>query len=203
MKAKDDYILKNPIRIVCVGRLINAKNPINIIKAVAKIDNIELTLIGNGKLYERLIQFTRKLNLLGSKVKFIQKLNNDRLCEILKDFDIFVASNHYSGISKALIEALLVGLPCIHNKIKKFDNPELNSNSMLLVDDTEVSYRDAIQGLINNDIQRRHLGESGRKFANRKFLPKEKEQEHASVYINMLKGSALSIQHLPESAERK
>ena len=53
MRKKEDYNLSNPVKIISVGRQIQGKNPANLIRAVARLTNAELTLVGNGDDHEK------------------------------------------------------------------------------------------------------------------------------------------------------
>ncbi len=50
LARKDDYARGERFRIVCVGRLNDDKNPDNIIRAVARMPDAELTIVGDGPL---------------------------------------------------------------------------------------------------------------------------------------------------------
>ena len=59
VRVKDDYTLHDPPRVVCVGRQFEFKNPENIIRAVARLGAVHLTLIGDGPYHERLEEAAR------------------------------------------------------------------------------------------------------------------------------------------------
>src|SRR3989339_673440 len=137
---KERYSIDGVAKVLCVGQQILGKNPENLLRAIATIANIHLTLIGDGPIRDKLIVLSNKLGI-ADRVKFVCTMPNDILCSDLHNYDIFAVVNEYPGISKAMLEALLCGLPVIHNRIKGYDVRELESCSALIVDTTEEAYR--------------------------------------------------------------
>lgn len=100
--------------VVSVGRLNPQKNQKLLIDAF-KIFNKRypeyvLKIYGSGELKDDLISYTKKNNLMDS-VKFMGN-SSDVLNEI-KTASLFVLSSDYEGLPNALIEAMVMGMPCI------------------------------------------------------------------------------------------
>jgi glycosyltransferase involved in cell wall biosynthesis len=81
LRVKDDYGLHEPVRVISVGRLFEAKNPINLIHAVEELPGVELLVVGDGPLRQELQRQA------GARVRFAPAIPNAELCGLLADHD--------------------------------------------------------------------------------------------------------------------
>ena len=98
------------LQLITVGRLIERKGFEFLIKALQGIDNIELSLIGEGYLKEELELLATRL---GVRVHFLGKVNHESIPGYLRQADVFVLPSLNEGMSNAIIEAMACGLPVI------------------------------------------------------------------------------------------
>jgi glycosyltransferase involved in cell wall biosynthesis len=106
----------NNIRICCIGRLTEQKDPFTIIKAVSLLKNkfdISLIFIGNGELMNDVKSLSFELGL--SNVLFIG--HDENPLKWLAYCDLFILTSLYEGLPGALIEAMAAGVPCIATDI--------------------------------------------------------------------------------------
>lgn len=183
--CKKDFKISNIFKIVCVGQQIYNKNPENIIKAISKLEGVSLDIIGTGKLNSYLKKLVNDLKV-EKKVKFIDSIRNDELCQKLITYDCFSASIDCIGISKTLIESFLLKLPVLINKNSHTEVPELNDSICLRVKDTEEGYINGINKFINDKKLRINLAENAYKTAWEKWSPQECEKKHINVYREFL-----------------
>ncbi len=98
------------IKLISTGRLIPRKGFGFLIDVLKDIDGFELTLVGDGPLYDELKEKAKKngvlLNLLG-------KVNHDEIPKILQNNDIFILPSLNEGMSNAILEAMACGLPIV------------------------------------------------------------------------------------------
>jgi len=184
---KESYKLHSPIRIITAGRQITGKVPDKIIEAIATIDNVELTLVGRGTKHEYLKSVAKKFGV-EEKVKFIPRLPIEVLCKTLSESDIFVAHNDYWGISRVAIEAILTGLPIVHNicsflPVAEFDD----CSSIIQVENEAESYRNAILKLINDDDFREKAGKETLDYGWEHWSPEICEKRIVEIYDSLLK----------------
>ena len=120
------YIIPNPvnvevkrnenenIEVVTAGRLMPQKNQDMLIDAFNKISdkypNAILDIYGDGSLKEHLQD---KINSCGMQdtIKLCGNVTN--IHEKISGATMFVLSSNFEGLSNALIEAMMIGLPCI------------------------------------------------------------------------------------------
>lgn len=181
MRQKMDYALHQPARIIYVGRLIDEKNPDNIIRAIVRLPEVELTVVGDGPILGALQELTRQLGV-GGRVRFLPAVANDALCELLAEQDIFAVHTEYWEISKSVLEALLTGLPVVINRRKGEPVPELGGDFVLMVNNTEAEYLAAFEHLLRDHEARAALGRRAFAHAQAHWAPEITEAKYASIY---------------------
>lgn len=126
--------LTNSYKIVSVGRLEKQKNQFLLIKAfseiIKKYPEYELWIYGEGKLRPDLEKLKDNLGV-GNKV-FLPGIVKDIHVQI-SDAEMFVLSSDYEGLSNALMEAMMMGLPCISTDCAGSDEMIKNGVNGLLV----------------------------------------------------------------------
>lgn len=185
IQKKGDYAIKQNARIVCVSRQFETKDPSNIIRAVSKLSGVELTLIGDGDLHDDLVKLAEDLGV-ADRVKFIQGLDNDKLCRLLSSFDIFAVHSDHWEISKAVLEALLSGLPVVINGLPNYTIPELSDGLCVVVDNSEEGYLNAFERLIADRAERESLGTNAARIAWERWNPRDTEAIYRDVYQGLL-----------------
>ena len=96
---------KNKLKLITVGRLVDQKNQITILKALNKIKeqiDFELIIIGKGNLKNILIEYINKNNL----ERYIKILNfKKNPYPYIKQSEIFLLSSKFEGLPNVLLEA--------------------------------------------------------------------------------------------------
>lgn len=90
------------IKVLTVANLIKRKNIDKLIKACDKFENIELTIIGNGKEFENLKKISKKPIFKG-------KLSKSEVIEKMKTSDIFILPSVNETFGLVYIEAMASG----------------------------------------------------------------------------------------------
>ena len=181
LRKKDSYKLHKPIKVISVGRQFKEKNQENLIKAVSLISNINLTIVGDGSYHQHLINTAEECNIL-ARVEFIKSMENDKLCLMLKDFDIFATHTEYWEISKSVLEPLLTGLPVLINKRNGEPVKELTEKICVLTSNTVDGYYESLQKLIEDNEYREQLGRAAYNHAQMIWDPKKTEQKFVDIY---------------------
>jgi L-malate glycosyltransferase len=189
LRPKNSYALRSPIRAVCIGRQIGEKNPSNIIKAIASLPNMHLTLVGDGPKHGDLRKLAADTGH-AERFTFIRSVPNDELCCMLPDFDLLAYHSEYAELSKVIIEGALTGLPMVVNRNKKDPVPELGHGLCELVDDNEAGYRAALARLTEDHADRERLGRNARAQALAKWHPAPAELNYVRIYRALLSTTA-------------
>jgi len=108
-KIENNFFRKNSLKLINVGRLVDQKDQITILKAVKlaqkKRKNIQLILVGKGEKKRELNNFILR-NKLQKHIKLIGYQKNP-FCYI-RSSDLFILSSKYEGLPNALIESIFL-----------------------------------------------------------------------------------------------
>ena len=181
---KADYRVSGRPRVVSVGRLIPGKLPLNLLRACARIEDVEVTIIGDGPLRGALEVEARTLGI-GDRCRFIASMPNDEVCSRLHEWDVFATHSDYPEIPKAVLEPFLVGLPIVINRPASDRVPEYEDAPCRVVENSVEGYRAALADLIGDDGARERLGRAAGVHAWKVWAPETTEQRYADIYREM------------------
>lgn len=131
---KINFFLRRPI-ILCVGALTKTKRIDLVIKAVAKLKNVSLLVVGKGPEKERLQALGTRL--LGARFE-VNSFNYEDMPKIYRSADLFtLVSEPYFSFENVLVEAMASGLGVVANNdpIRR----EIVGDAGILVDPTNVN----------------------------------------------------------------
>ncbi len=115
-----EKILNNSSDIILgtVSRLIYQKDPLTLIKSFKIINDsfpqTKLVIVGDGPMLDECHQLIENLHL-NDKVEMSGYRKNYK--DYLKMFDIFILASHYEGLPYALMEAMIMGIPCVGTNV--------------------------------------------------------------------------------------
>lgn len=174
---KNSVIIPNPIsvmhyakeerkcKIVTAGRLEPQKNQSMLIEAFAEIHKMypeyTLEIFGEGKLEKELQQ---KINDLGLEDAAFLKGNVLNIHECMSNAKIFVLPSNFEGLSNALLEAMMMGLPCISTNCAGSDEAINHMENGILIDvgDKEALIK-AMELLISDKELNKKIGCAAKK----------------------------------------
>ncbi|MBI4796650.1 MAG: glycosyltransferase family 4 protein [Deltaproteobacteria bacterium] len=181
LRPKDSYALQAPPRIISVGRQFEEKNPDNLIRALVRLPEARLTLVGDGPYHQHLQQVAMAAGV-SARTDFLQAVPNDQLCRMLPEFDIFATHTEYWELSKAVLEALLTGLPVVLNRRRGEPVPELQGDFLLLVENTPEDYFQVLHKLLTDHEFREQLGRKAYAHAQENWAPAKTEAKFVEIY---------------------
>ncbi len=132
--------------LVFVGRLIKGKSLLNIIKAIHSLENITLTVYGDGP--ERL-KIQKQINILKLHKKVFLKgfVNNEVIMSKIQRYNAFIAFHKFYEFPKTIMEALSNGIPVILNSQPSKNLYEFKKFKIIWTSDKVESYRQEIINL--------------------------------------------------------
>lgn len=159
-------VLKN--RIVTVGRLAEQKNQKMLIEAFAKVHekhpDYTLDIYGEGHLRDSLQQLISELKL--DDIVSLKGVTSD-IHEQIADAKLFVLSSDYEGLSNALLEAMMMGLPCISTSCAGSDEYIRHGESGILVEvGNSSAMSDAMVYMITHVDVANQMGEYAKIMSN-------------------------------------
>ncbi len=157
---KTAYAIKDKIRIIFVGRLVERKNIMLLIEAIKPIKAAELTIVGDGILRQKIEKVTDENNLV---VHLLGNIENTQLPNLLQRNDIFVLPSKAEGTPKALLEAMSCAMPCIGTNVFGIASL-LRDGRGLLCEQNPDDLREKILLLVHDEKLRQTLGKNARKY---------------------------------------
>lgn len=106
LKAERFYGM--PYKILSVGSLIKRKNFESLIEAVSEFNDIELTIVGDGKNKNNLEKLIKKNNL-SDKVKLLGKKSHEEVLRIMEEYLVFILPSIKETFGLVYLEALAKG----------------------------------------------------------------------------------------------
>jgi glycosyltransferase involved in cell wall biosynthesis len=174
------------VRAVCVGRQTHdQKNPSAIIEALARIDGLKLTLIGDGGLHDGLVGLAARLGVSG-RIEFIRNLPNAEILERMRRCDLFVYQSDNYELSKGSMEAALAGLPVILNDRTGGSADEVRDSPFLVVENTAGGYEAGLRRVIGDSAFREKLGRDAADYGWRLWNPGRMEAQVAEIYRTLI-----------------
>lgn len=108
---KSSYSATAPLNLVSVGALNANKNQLNLIRDLSETGgNYSLTLVGDGPLRQELVAEGQRLGL---SVTVTGLLTHSQLRAVLQQHDVYVHYSHSEAVSRAILEAMAMGLPVV------------------------------------------------------------------------------------------
>lgn len=168
-------ILPNPVSVTCyasdkkqhkvvaVGRLHPQKNQKMLIRAFAAFaedhPGYSLDIYGDGEMEGELRQLSADLGI-GNKVVFHGTVTD--VCSEIADAEMFVLSSDYEGLSNALLEAMMMGIPCISTACEgSVDVIRSGENGILTPVGDETALTGAMRELADNKPLRESIAKAG------------------------------------------
>ena len=148
-----------------VGRLTAQKNQAMLLRAFAKVKKefpyATLTVYGEGELRESLLSLAKELGVEDSVFLPGNVLD---LHERIRDAAVFALSSDYEGLSNALLEAMMMGIPSVSTDCAGSDEYiQSDKNGILTPVGDEGAMADAIKAMLRDPEGARRMGEEGKK----------------------------------------
>ena len=179
------------VRLIFVGRLTTAKNPIAIIKALIRlkdmdIEDFELELVGDGDQRSDMEQLVIDQNLT-KRVTFTGWINRDQLLAHYQRADIFVTATTWEGMPNTVLEAMATGLPVVGTQAPGLDQLVCEGRNGYIVPLNNIdTLADRLGRLINNTHERQRMGKESRKIAEREFSWEHISAQYVEIYEQVL-----------------
>lgn len=154
-----------PLRLVCVGRLDPVKGHDVLLQALARVEGVDLLVLGEGGTRTALEATVAELGL-GDRVRLPGW--SESVPEELARHDVLVLPSRSEGWPLTVVEAMLAGLPVVASAVGSVPEVVRDGQTGLLVPKDDV---DALAGaltLLRDDpLLRGRFGAAGREVASR------------------------------------
>lgn len=108
---KQDYVLSDPPRLVCVGALNENKNQVGLVENLRALGRrCQLVLVGDGPARQDVLTAAERC---GVEVALTGRVSHVELVGLLREADIYVHYSRSEAVSRAVLEAMAMGLPVV------------------------------------------------------------------------------------------
>ncbi|MDE6287201.1 MAG: glycosyltransferase family 4 protein, partial [Muribaculaceae bacterium] len=159
------------VRIITVGRFVEAKDYETAIRAVAlasaKAKNLQLVIVGYGELEDKVREWVKKYGVEQATSIYI---NPPNIPELLSQADIYLSTSIFEGTSNSIMEALNADLPVVATRVGDNDRlVEDGVNGILCDVGAYENIADAIVKLAENKDLRHAMGRESKKILIRDY----------------------------------
>lgn len=177
LKKKDKHVL-------FIGRLIPAKNLLNLILALRDLKVYTLDIIGEGPMLKELQEKARVYNV---RVNFMGIYPNEKLPSIINRYNLFVIPSYYEGNPKALLEAMSCGLACIGTNVRGINNIIQNKKNGFLCETNATSIAKTIKYVDEHKDIRENVGKMARNFVIENYSLRKSVEKEIAIYKKLLR----------------
>jgi glycosyltransferase involved in cell wall biosynthesis len=147
---------KQANRLLHVGSLVGIKNQAMLLRAIARLQNVELDIVGDGVLRPELEQLARDLGI-AERVHFIGNVPYPEMPQYYQRASLHIITSYNEVVPMATLEAAACGVPTISTPVGIIvDYPELG---VTIAPDDEALAQ-AINALLGDDKRRAALSQS-------------------------------------------
>lgn len=185
------------VSILSVGRLVEKKGHEYTIQAFSKlnkkIDNIELSIVGEGRNNKKIKNLIKDLNL-EKKIHLLGALKREKVIKLYKNSQIFILCSVTSkkgsmeGTPTVLLEAQVMKLPVVSTLHSGIPEIVVDKKSGFLVPEKAVELiSEKLEILLKNPKKRVEMGNFGRRFVKENFDMKLLNRKLLKHYISILR----------------
>jgi glycosyltransferase involved in cell wall biosynthesis len=178
-----------PPRIISVGRFKAPKDPVTLIRALARLprNSFRAMLVGDGPDRPLVAAAVRREDLDGA-VELVGERGD--VPALLAGADAFVLSTRSEGLPMSLLEAMAAGLPVVASAVGGVPEAVIDRETALLVPPRDPeALAQALRALLGDAELRRRLGKAGRHRAVALFGLSAFRDAHLRLYHALLERS--------------
>jgi glycosyltransferase involved in cell wall biosynthesis len=156
--SEKDNIEKYTDRIIVVGRLEKQKN-LKMLLAALVGSKYSVDIVGEGSERPYLEYFATDNNV---HVRFLGKIDNNRLPEVLSRYLVYVLASEYEGNPKTMLEAMSCGCAVVGTNVPGINTVIEHNENGILCENDKYSLMNAINILFEDNSLRQKLSKNAR-----------------------------------------
>jgi colanic acid/amylovoran biosynthesis glycosyltransferase len=189
---------EDPVRILCVARLIEKKGIRHLIEAVhilvSKGRNVSCTIVGEGELRRTLEAHIHRLDLQGN-IELLGARSRSDVARLLRNSDVFVLAcvvaenGDRDGVPNVLLEAMATGVPVVTTPvgaITELVKPALTG--ILVPEQDSPSLAQAIEAVLDDPAAHVNMKTTARRFIETNFDIRRSTTQLANLFSKTTTG---------------
>ncbi len=169
----------------CASRLVPVKGLRYLIESMTFLDeSFRLAIAGDGEEKDALEEYAREKNL-EKRIFFLGMLADIR--QFLSEIDVFVLPSVNEGMGRVLVEASLMGVPCVGTDVGGIPNVIVDGKTGFLVPcRSGKDIAEKLKYIRQNAEMRKMLGENAREYARKRFSAGTMCSSIENLYVKIL-----------------
>ena len=177
-------VLKQPLRLMILGRLFPQKGQDIVLEALAQLKNLtwQLELVGDGPRKDDLVRLVETYQLT-DRVRF-----SPATLDVPTAFsraDVVIIPSRWEGLGIVAMEALAAGRIVIASAVGGLREVITHDETGLLVAPRAADVAQVLKQVIEGPATFRHLGEQGRQYAKEHFALETEVSAYESLYQSL------------------
>jgi len=187
---KENFDIKNTIKIVSVGRFHPDKGYDKLIKAIALLKkelhfDINLTLIGGGNLKNEYLKIAKEFNFEDNLILY-DWLSQEEFQQYVINSDIYVQSSILEGLPRSVLEAMAMRMPIITTDVGVIRDVIKNEfNGLVIQKDNIEEIKKSIMNLIQDKEKRERIAYNAYKTIKDKYEWNKIFEKYRYEILNM------------------
>ncbi len=170
---------RDPRRLVHVASLVGVKDQATLLRALARLDDVILDIVGDGPERERLSALAVKFGIV-DRVNFVGSVAYPEMATFYQRAALNVLSSRHEGLGMVTLEAAARGTPTVSTAVGLLpDYPELG---LTVPVGDDVALAETIRDLLNDPPRRAALGQSAYETVKAKFTIQQTAQQFRVLY---------------------
>lgn len=178
---REKYGLMKSFVAITVGRLVRHKRHTDIIKAISKIPDTTLILVGEGKQEKRIAGLAKEKKV---RLLHFKNISDEFLASLYNMADVYVHASVLEGFGLTVLEAMACALPVVCCDVADFKDIVCGAGVLLKPKDVE-SMVHSIEFLKERKDDRKAFSQAALK-KSKAFTWKKTADEHLKVYKEVL-----------------
>lgn len=155
--------VKSLEKVYGIDRLIRAAAELK-----SEFPNLECHIYGEGSQKQELITLSRELGI-ENMVQFKGYVNNEKLPEVLRGFDVFCVLSRQESFGVAAVEAQACGIPVVATKVGGLPEIVVDGETGFTVEEEQSEIVKKISELLANDQLANEMGRNARRSVLEKY----------------------------------
>jgi D-inositol-3-phosphate glycosyltransferase len=159
---KQMYKLKQPVRLISVGRFVPEKNYLPLLDMLANWHQpFLLTLVGGGPQKKEMEKAVNRLGLR-DKVTLVDWLPQQELVLLMTQSDVYIQSSISEALPRTLLEAMALGMPCVTTDAGCIAGTIVHEVTGMIVSKNLADFLPTLDAILGSEEKRRNLGAAAR-----------------------------------------
>ena len=169
-------------RLLHVGSLVHIKDQTMLLRALARLDDVHLDIVGTGPLLPELQRLAAELGIV-ERLHFLGSVPYDRMAQVYQQATLLVITSRNEGTPLTTIEAAACGLPTVSTHVGFLPDYPALGVTVPVGDDAALAQ--AIAELLNDPVRLMALRQSAHQTAHAELSVQHTAAHYRDLYARL------------------